>query len=87
MPYFFRKANVMLLTLKKSLISDLTVPAKLQAYAASGKIILASINGEANAIINKHDIGLACESGDFKSLSENAIILKNIPEEHGKKFP
>jgi glycosyltransferase involved in cell wall biosynthesis len=86
MPYFFRKANVMLLTLKKSLISDLTVPAKLQAYAASGKIILASINGEANAIINKHDIGLACESGDFKSLSENAIILKNIPEEQRIKM-
>jgi glycosyltransferase involved in cell wall biosynthesis len=86
MPYFFRKANVMLLTLKNSLISDLTVPAKLQAYAASGKIILASINGEANAIINKHDIGLACESGDFKSLSENAIILKNIPEEQRIKM-
>lgn len=86
MPYFFRKANVMLLTLKNSLISDLTVPAKLQAYAASGKIILASINGEANAIINKHNIGLACESGDFKSLSENAIILKNIPEEQRIKM-
>lgn len=66
----------MLLTLKNSLISDLTVPAKLQAYAASGKIILAAINGEAKSIINEHNIGLACESGDFKSLSENAIILK-----------
>lgn len=81
MPYFFREANVMLLTLKNSLISDLTVPAKLQAYAASGKIILAAINGEAKSIINEHNIGLACESGDFKSLAENAKILKNISEE------
>jgi glycosyltransferase involved in cell wall biosynthesis len=86
MPYFFSEANVMLLTLKNSLISDLTVPAKLQAYSASGKIILAAINGEANSIINKYNIGLACESGDFNSLSENAVILKNISEEQRIKM-
>jgi glycosyltransferase involved in cell wall biosynthesis len=81
MPYFFSEANVMLLTLKNSLISDLTVPAKLQAYTASGKIILAAINGEANTIINKKNIGIACESGDINSLSKNAIILKKLSEE------
>jgi hypothetical protein len=70
----------MLLTLKNSIISNLTVPAKLQAYVASDKIILAAINGEAKSIINEHNIGLASESGDFKSLSENAKILKNISE-------
>jgi glycosyltransferase involved in cell wall biosynthesis len=86
MPYFFRAANVMLLTLKNSLISDLTVPAKLQAYLASGKIILAAINGETKSIINEHNIGLACESGDFKSLSENARILKNLSEEQRIKM-
>ncbi len=81
MPYFFKEANVMLLTLKNSTISDLTVPAKLQAYTASGKIILAAINGEAYDIINSQNIGLACKSGDFMSLSENAKILKNISDE------
>lgn len=81
MPIFFREANVMLLTLKKSTVSNFTVPAKLQAYAASGKIILAAIDGEANIIINEHNIGLACASGDINSLSENAKILKNISEE------
>ena len=81
MPYFFKKANVMLLTLKNSSISDLTVPAKLQAYAASGKIILAAINGEAHNIINSQNIGLACKSGDFKTLSENAKKIKNISDE------
>lgn len=68
----------MLLTLKKSPISELTVPAKLQAYMASGKIILGAINGEAKSIINKNNIGIACESGDFNSLSGNAIFLKNL---------
>ena len=86
MPYFFMEANVMLLTLKNSLISELTVPAKLQAYLASGKIILAAINGEAKSIINEHNIGIACESGDFKSLSENAKILKMLSEEQRIKM-
>jgi glycosyltransferase involved in cell wall biosynthesis len=78
MPAFFQSADVMLLTLKKSPISELTVPAKLQAYMASGKIILGAINGEAKSIINNNNIGLASESGDFNSLSSNAIFLKNL---------
>jgi glycosyltransferase involved in cell wall biosynthesis len=78
MPTFFQSADVMLLTLKKSPISELTVPAKLQAYLASGKIILGAINGEAKSIINNNNVGLASDSGDFNSLSDNAIILKNL---------
>lgn len=78
MPAFFQSADVMLLTLKKSPISELTVPAKLQAYMASGKIILGAINGEAKSIVNNNNIGLASESGDFNSLSSNAIFLKNL---------
>lgn len=86
MPTFFRKANVMLLTLKASPISDLTVPAKLQAYLASSKIILGAINGETKSIINNYNVGLACDSGDFKSLSENAIILRNLPDQQKVKI-
>lgn len=78
MPAFFRKADIMLLTLKFSDISKITVPAKLQAYLASGKIILGAIDGEANSIINENKVGLACKSGDFKLLSEYSILLKNL---------
>lgn len=81
MPNFFQKANIMLLTLKTSPISEITVPAKLQAYLASGKIILGAINGEAKSLINDFNVGLACDSGDFKTLALNAIILKNLPKE------
>jgi glycosyltransferase involved in cell wall biosynthesis len=81
MPAFFRKADIMLLTLKSSLISELTVPAKFQAYLASGKIILGAIDGEAKSIIDENNVGLACKSGDYKSLSENSIILRNLSAE------
>lgn len=78
MPVFFQKADAMLLTLKDSSISNITVPAKLQAYLATGKIILAAINGEAKAIINDYKVGLATNSGDYNLLSTNALILKNL---------
>jgi glycosyltransferase involved in cell wall biosynthesis len=81
MPAFFKNADVMLLTLKDSSVSNLTVPAKLQAYMASGKIILGAISGEANSIINNNDIGKSCESGNFNKLAENAILLKNLSKE------
>lgn len=81
MPVLFKKADAMLLTLKNSSISELTVPAKLQAYLASGKIILAAINGESNSIINDNAVGLACESGNYKMLSKNALALKSLPIE------
>jgi glycosyltransferase involved in cell wall biosynthesis len=81
MPIFFRKADVMLLSLKSSPISELTVPAKLQAYLASSKIVLGAINGETQSIINNYNVGLAGNSGDYVSLSQNAIILKNLTEQ------
>lgn len=78
MPYFFNKSDVMLLTLGNSPVFELTVPAKLQAYLANKKIILAAINGEAHDIINNNGVGKACHAGDFKTLAENAIELLNI---------
>jgi len=81
MPAFFKIADVMLLTLKKSPVFNLTVPAKFQAYLASGKIILGAINGEANSIINNNGIGKSCESGNFYKLAENAIFLKSLKKE------
>ena len=81
MPSFFKNADAMLLTLKNSPVFNLTVPAKLQAYLASGKIILGAINGESNSIINDNHIGKSAESGNFIKLSENAIFLKNLKKE------
>jgi glycosyltransferase involved in cell wall biosynthesis len=84
MPSFFKAANVMLLTLKNTPEFDLTVPAKFQAYLASGKIILGAINGEANSLINDNKIGLASYAGEHNKLAENAIRLSlmTVDERH-----
>jgi glycosyltransferase involved in cell wall biosynthesis len=72
MPSFFNKADLMLVTLKDELIFSLTVPAKLQAYMASGKPILAMINGEGSKIIKEAKCGLVSPCGDYSGLIENA---------------
>ena len=80
MPELFKKADIMLLTLADSPAFNLTVPAKLQAYMASGKIVLGAINGEAQSIINDNKIGIASEAGNYTLLAKNAIVLKKLPE-------
>lgn len=77
MPGFFSKANVMLVSLKDEPVFSLTVPAKIQAYMASSKIILGSLNGEGNVIINESGCGYAVNAGNPILLSEKAIFLKN----------
>ena len=78
MPSFFKKADAMLVSLKNEPIFELTVPAKIQAYMASGKIILGMINGEANQLINESGCGYAVAAADYKALSDKAIALRNL---------
>lgn len=78
MPYFFKRADVMLVSLKDEPIFALTVPAKIQAYMASGKIILGALNGEGKKIINESNCGFAVSAGDHILLARKAIELKNM---------
>jgi glycosyltransferase involved in cell wall biosynthesis len=78
MPYFFKEADVMLVTLKDQPVFGLTVPAKIQAYMASGKIILGALNGEGNLIVNESKCGFVVNSGNFLSLANYAIKIKHL---------
>ena len=80
MASFFEKADVMLITLKKDPIFNLTVPAKLQAYMSAGKPILAMISGECSDIINEAHCGYVSNSGDYKSLSQNILKMANLSD-------
>ena len=81
MASFFEKADVMLITLKKDPIFNLTVPAKLQAYMSVGKPILAMISGECGEIINEAHCGYVSNSGDYKSLSQNILKMANSSDD------
>jgi colanic acid biosynthesis glycosyl transferase WcaI len=70
MPHFFSQASVMLASLKKNPVFELTVPAKLQTYMASRKPIIALLSGEGNQIVQESNCGYGITSGDSKLLAE-----------------
>lgn len=79
MPELFRHADAMLVSLKDEPIFKLTVPAKVQAYMASGKPILAMLNGEGASLIGDADCGRACNAEDYRSLAREAAYLADLP--------
>lgn len=78
MPAFFSKADVMLVSLKDELIFNLTVPAKLQAYMAAGKPVVAMLNGDAAQLVDEAKCGLASSAGNSNGLAHNILQLKDM---------
>ncbi|MBC7428162.1 MAG: glycosyltransferase family 4 protein [Bacteriovorax sp.] len=81
MPYYYSKADVMLMSLTDSDLFSITVPSKLQSYLASGKPILASMNGEGADIVREYKAGLACPATNPKILSETVLKMSQLPKE------
>ena len=73
MPKYLSSSSVLLISLKKSKIFSLTIPSKLQAYMASSKPILGSIDGITNDIIKKSNSGYVSDSEDVEGLVKNII--------------
>ena len=56
--------------------------AKLQAYMAAGKPVVAMIDGEARTLIAESHCGLSGPVEDSKTLTDNILKMKNMtPEE------
>ncbi|WP_282056641.1 glycosyltransferase family 4 protein [Maribacter luteus] len=81
MPHFFKKADAMLVSLKDTPVFGITVPAKVQAYMASGKMILGMINGEGKDLINESKCGYAVAAEDSSGLSKKAMKLLHLSQE------
>ncbi|MFT6745862.1 MAG: glycosyltransferase involved in cell wall biosynthesis [Glaciecola sp.] len=93
MPYFFSKADVMLVSLKDREIFKQTVPAKIQAYMAFEKPVIGMLSGEGAELINESAVGWVSNSGDVESFAKNVkTILAGSDEElllrakNGKRY-
>jgi glycosyltransferase involved in cell wall biosynthesis len=75
MPDLMLKAGALLVSLSDESIFAATVPNKLQAYLASGRPIIASLNGEGARLINEAQAGLTCPAGDAMALAEAVVRL------------
>jgi glycosyltransferase involved in cell wall biosynthesis len=71
-------------TLADKHIFSLTVPGKIQSYLASGKPIVAAINGEGARVLHESGAGIAGPSGDSQTLAENILWLYNLSD--AKRF-
>lgn len=86
MPYFFKYADAMLVTLKDEYIFSLTIPSKTQAYMAAGKPILTMLNGEGSNVVLEAKCGLVANSGDYQKLSKNIMTMSKMSSEERNKL-
>jgi len=86
MPKYYDIADALLVTLAKSDLLKLTIPAKVTSYIASGKPIIASLEGSGQVLIEQIGCGLVSPPEDSHELCENIIKLFKMEETHRKKM-
>lgn len=70
MPYFFKQADLMLVSLNDSVLFNLYAPAKISSYMASEKPIVTCLNGEGREVVEDADCGWCVKAGDFEALAD-----------------
>jgi colanic acid biosynthesis glycosyl transferase WcaI len=78
MPYFFNRADALLVSLKDEEIFSYTIPGKLQAYLKAGKPILGMLNGEGADLIKTNNCGFVCKAGDSNGLVNQVKQLSQM---------
>ena len=82
-PEFMAVSDATLISLSKSKVFSITLPAKTQSCLACGVPVIVSADGEIQDVINKADAGVCSDAGDAKGLAENIQKLVSMPgQEH-----
>ncbi|VVE70858.1 glycosyltransferase [Pandoraea captiosa] len=82
MPAIFQHADALLVVLRSDPVLDLTIPSKLGVYLATGRPIIASLNGAGARVVAESGGGMVCAAQDAGGL-EKAIsdMAAMAPEE------
>lgn len=83
---YLEASNFLIVSLVNKEIFSLTVPAKTQTYIATGKPIIAIINGEAANIIRENELGLACSPDNIEEIKSTFIDAIQSNEERRKMY-
>lgn len=81
-PEFIAANDAAFLSLDKSPLFAMTIPAKLQSYMACGVPIIASAEGETYQIITEADAGICVSPGDAESLAKMIGKLSEKPQQY-----
>ncbi|WP_283193770.1 glycosyltransferase family 4 protein [Rhizobium sp. AN80A] len=80
MPQLFKRASVLLVTLKDDPGLNSVIPSKVQAYMQAGKPIIGALAGEGARLIKSAECGLVVEPGDSEALAESILTLASMPD-------
>lgn len=81
MPEFYKKADVLFITLRGTNAVGDTMPGKLQTYMTVGKPILGTINGAAQQVIEEAQCGSCVKAGDYEGLAKLMRFFIEHPNE------
>lgn len=84
MPGYYKMADALLLTLRGNNAVGNTMPGKLQTYMATGKPILAAINGAAAEVIAESACGTCVPAGDHVGLAKQMAHYIDFREEYAE---
>lgn len=85
-PEYFAWSDAALITLSKSEVFSMTIPAKTQSCLACGMPIIVSADGEVQEIINEASCGFCSESEDANGLANSIKQLLALDEEGRKRL-
>ena len=78
MLWFFKQADVMLVTLNDDPLFRLYAPAKISSYMAAAKPIVAVLNGEGADVVKEANCGWSLPAGDAEGFAKLVIELSRL---------
>ena len=70
MPNWFYSSDILIISLTNKASFALTVPAKFQAYLASGKPIFSIVPGETAILVNKYNLGYSAHPDNIEEITK-----------------
>ena len=86
MPRWFEGSDVLIISLIDEPIFSLTVPAKFQAYLASGKPIYCVMKGEVHDLVINNKIGFVSKPNDINDIKTGFEKFLNVPKKELQSF-
>lgn len=86
MPGILAQASALLVSLTRDPGVSQTVPSKIQAYLATGRPVIASLDGEGARVIEEASAGLVCPAEDSAALAAAVRDLSSRPAQELKRM-
>jgi len=86
MPVFFSRSDALLVSLKHDPAFAVTIPGKVPSYLASGKPVIAALDGEGARLINESGAGVTCRAEDPEQLAQAVLRLYQTPRAAREKM-